>query len=584
MRLAFLLFVGSIVVSAWQAPPRDAGTVAAPTGTGSISGVIKDETNHPLRRATVTVTHEGRLTLTSITDDEGRFVFANLPTGRFTIGASKPAYPSASYGASRPNRLGAGILLAEGQQVTGLVLTLPRGGVLAGAVFDDHGRRMPGVPVMAWEVRTSLAGDRTLDFPATGGEAVTSDDRGEYRLFGLPPGEYTVGTAWFFSGSTSTRVPSDAEIRAAFESVKQPVDPNHPPAPDRPSPPLFNYTRVFYPSAIDPLSAGTVHLAAGEERDGLDLHMQFVTMSRIEGTVVGPAGPIGGAQMSLVRRSPVQALNSTTFWSNSRDGRFTSPSLGPGEYTIQARTTPSAGQPAQWASTDVTVSGADPVVVTLRLESALTLSGRITFDDAATTPRLDLSRIALLLISSQRNASPNPGSSVVDPSGSFSIADVVPGSYRMSVRLPPAAGSGSSPWTVLSITSGGRDVTDVPIDVSASAVPALVVTLTDQVSDLSGTLSDASGQPITDYFIIALPADRKYWLPGSRRIVSTRPDVRGHYAFHALPPGDYRIAATTDLVQSDLSDPNALALLLAQSAPLTIGPGEKKTFDLKVGR
>jgi hypothetical protein len=53
--------------------------------------------------------------------------------------------------------------------------------------------------------------------------------------------------------------------------------------------------------------------------------------------------------------------------------------------------------------------------------------------------------------------------------------------------------------------------------------------------------------------------------------------------FRGLPPGDYRIAATTDLVSRDLSDANSLARLTAASAPVTLALGEKKIFDMKIG-
>jgi hypothetical protein len=99
---------------------------------------------------------------------------------------------------------------------------------------------------------------------------------------------------------------------------------------------------------------------------------------------------------------------------------------------------------------------------------------------------------------------------------------------------------------------------------------------------LSGSLTDAAGQPATNYFLVVFPADRKYWANASRRIVNARPDVRGQFVFRGLPPGDYRIAATTDLVPRDLSEGNALSQLNERSAAVTLGPGEKKIFNVAV--
>jgi hypothetical protein len=69
----------------------------------------------------------------------------------------------------------------------------------------------------------------------------------------------------------------------------------------------------------------------------------------------------------------------------------------------------------------------------------------------------------------------------------------------------------------------------------------------------------------------------------SRRIKSARPDASGRYAFPGLPPGTYRLAATTDLEQGDLQSLTFLRDLVGASAAVTVGVGEKKTFDIKIG-
>ena len=48
------------------------------------------------------------------------------------------------------------------------------------------------------------------------------------------------------------------------------------------------------------------------------------------------------------------------------------------------------------------------------------------------------------------------------------------------------------------------------------AVPVLV-TLTDRVQEITGTVQDALGRPTSDYTIILFPADNRYWVPQSRR-------------------------------------------------------------------
>src|SRR6187402_1896164 len=96
--IATLLTVVSL--GAQQAPARDPGATArpgtasanAPSGTATIAGAVTTEerTPRPLRRARVTITKaEGGFTQSVVTDDEGRFAFAGLAAGRYTLQAAK---------------------------------------------------------------------------------------------------------------------------------------------------------------------------------------------------------------------------------------------------------------------------------------------------------------------------------------------------------------------------------------------------------------------------------------------------------------------------------------------------------------
>jgi hypothetical protein len=534
-----------------------------------------------------------RLNRTAITGEDGRFMFFNLPSGRFTVTASKAGFPPVSFGAKHAHRTGSGVMIGEGQQLAGIDIKLAKGGVLSGTVYDDRGEPMPGVPMMPWEVRTTLGGERTFDFPRTGGAAIVTDDRGRYRIFGLPPGEYTVGTAWFYASSGSdVRVPTDTETRAAFSPVPPPTSGAFRPGSSSPAQaqdqaPRFSYSRVFYPNVVDPLTATVMSLAAGQERDGLDIQMQFRPMSKIEATITGPNGPARDVRVALFRKSAIQSLTSTTYSPGRPDGRFTSGSLAPGDYTVMAALPAQGGEAALWASADITIAGAEPIKVALMLQPGMTITGRVVFDGSTLKPPSDLSRARVALLPLAGTSAMNSAvMSPVDAAGAFSITGVTPGRFRLVPGISGAAAArpGEPVWSARSVHVDGRDVTDLPIDIVPGSAPAMTVTFTDQVSELSGTLITPSNQQASDYFVVVLAADRQYWTPLTKRIVSTRPDARGRYVFHGLPSGEYRIAVTTDLVPDDLSNARALTELAAQSVAFTIGPGEKKTVDVKIGQ
>ena len=61
-------------------------TASAQVDTGAISGTVKDESGGILPGATVTITHEGQaLTLTSVTRQDGTYIFTPIRTGTYTV-------------------------------------------------------------------------------------------------------------------------------------------------------------------------------------------------------------------------------------------------------------------------------------------------------------------------------------------------------------------------------------------------------------------------------------------------------------------------------------------------------------------
>src|SRR6185295_4717376 len=103
--------------------------------------------------------------------------------------ASKPSYLGAFFGSTRPGR-GPGVPVRVGSnaRVSGLSLTLARGGVIAGVLRLPTGQPANNMPVAVVEVET-VAGVRRLRLA---GGRTSTNDRGEFRVFGLPPGDYLI--------------------------------------------------------------------------------------------------------------------------------------------------------------------------------------------------------------------------------------------------------------------------------------------------------------------------------------------------------------------------------------------------------
>ena len=107
------------------------------------------------------------------------------------------------------------------------------------------------------------------------------------------------------------------------------------------------------------------------------------------------------------------------------------------------------------------------------------------------------------------------------------------------------------------------------------------MTYTDTPTRLEGVLLDATGGPAPDFFIVAFPTNRSQWLPGSRCIVTPRPGSDGKYA-SLPPPGEYDVAALTDLEPGEWNNPTFLEQLVGSSIRVTLTDGQVTRQDLKI--
>ena len=114
--------------------------------------------------------------------------------------------------------------------------------------------------------------------------------------------------------------------------------------------------------------------------------------------------------------------------------------------------------------------------------------------------------------------------------------------------------------------------------------PTVVLTLTDRHSSLSGAFQDATGRATSDVTVVVFPTNPAWWGETSRRVRIQRPGTDGKYSFQDLPPGDYVLVAVTDMEPDAWRDPAVLRSLAVSGVQITIGEGEQKTQDLRIGR
>ena len=595
---ALALMIGCGAAAVAQQPARDNARVAP--GTASMSGTVfvSGEPRQPARRVRVTLTNVAHTSpgQTTTTDDSGSFAFRGLPAGRFELQAFKNGYLRASYGASRPDRAGTPIVVKDGDAIHDIAMTIARGGVITGVVRDLRGRPVPGVNVRVLRLGyNAVTGERTLGAPSTS-TVGPSDDRGEYRAFGLPPGGYLVlvapGPAPGRSNDGIRQLTAD-EVRQALQAARSGAatsvaNPRQTPLAS--SSARANYAPVFHPGVTDVRAATVIALGVSEVQSAVDVTIHLVPTATVSGTISALSGTLpqflsvrlvpAGAETELLAGAGLHGLVTQP----RTDGTYVFAGVAPGAYTIQASVGSGRGAPpntpTQWAAADVNVSGQD-LEVPLTLQPGVAINGRVVFEGSQPTPA-ELQTLSFALVAAGAGgAAQTTGGGRVDAERRFTFAGVTPGTYQFVTTWTAPGAHGK--WMITSSTANGREAFEAPLRVNPNETLDWTVTYTDKPTGLTGVLKEPGGRPATDYYILVFSSDRRYWSPGSRRVRMTRPGTDGSYSVKGLPPGEYYLAAPADLETGEWNDPVLLEQLVRSSATITLRDGETTTRDFRIG-
>ena len=531
-----------------QAPPP-ARDNSAKTGTARIRGrVVAADTGTPLRKAQIrAIAPELRENRLAITADNGTFELTELPAGRYQLTASKGSFVQLQYGQTRPFEAGKPVEIADGQTIERIDFALPRGALVTGRVIDEVGEPVTDVQVAALRYQF-VQGQRRL-VPA--GRTATTNDIGEYRIFGLPPGQYYV--------SATLRSNNPLDTAAADRS---------------------GYAPTYYPSAPNVGGAERLNVDLGQMRAAIDVTLSPARMARITGTVVDSDGkPMANSVLVMAQ---VEAGLSATAGAQVRpDGSFTIGSVSPGKYTILALN-PQAilggGGSAELVTADVTVTGEDINGLQIAGVKSAAVTGKVVLPQAA-GGGVRLSSIQLMTASVKTELSVGLGGGglvKVNDDGTFEMK-VQPG--QRLIRVAPQ----SQNIRLKSVRLNGNDVIDSGIDFrSAQDISGLEVELTTQQSEVSGMVTDARGQNVRDYSVIVFARDPQRWNNASRFLGGGRPDQDGKFKVRNLPAGEYYAIALDYVEPGSGTDPEFLEKVKDRATSFTLNDGEVRALDLKL--
>jgi protocatechuate 3,4-dioxygenase beta subunit len=536
--------------------PRD--RTAPEVGTSIIRGrVLSSETGFPLRRAQVRLfgerVREGRV---ATTDAEGRFELKDLPAGRYQLSASKGGYVTINYGQRRPFEPGRPIELADGQTMSDVSLALPRGSALSGRIVDEFGEPVADahVSVMRYQF---FNGERRLVPVARFDQ---TDDGGNFRIYGLSPGDYYVS----------------ANLQS-FGPFAQTED-------------RAGYAATYYPGTGSPAQAEKIPVGLGTEVSGITFSLLPVRTARITGSVLSSSGkPLAGAMVMLTVAGEGGVGGGFMTMSGARptgpDGSFTIANVAPGDYTLVVRSGgmgmgmgPGSGSagPNESAFQLLTVAGDDISGLALVASAGTTIRGQIVFEQpppASVTP----SSVGVFAM---------PASNL-GMFGGFGGAgrDRVNDDWTFELRaqMGPVLIRSSAPsgYILKAVYHNATDVTDAGIAFkSTEPITGVQVVLTNRQSQVSGTVADTNGKPVTDYVVVVFAEEKDKWTFQSRYLASGRPDQQGTFQVRGLPPGRYLAAAVEYIEQGQHTDPELLEQLRPRATVFDLGEGEQRTMNL----
>ena len=575
----------ALVLAVAFGPATWAQTAGSQQTSASITGRVVDaQTGKPVAHATVTAsTNEGAVK--QRTGANGEFAFTFPKPVQIRLSAERVGALRTYAGQTpptQPTTQTSTINLTAGARIEGVVIKIYAYVVIAGKVTSGA-EPVVGATVVVLKRDFRGNGFAWAKVPL---KSARSDDRGQYRIATLAPGEYLVA------------VTKDGDSSAAS---------------GRP---------VFAPGTLSPVNARTFLVAPGEE--ATDANIQLDPEQRV-GSIFGRVLDAGrGVEGLTVRVQPnvgnqtptdLDEITATT----EQSGRFRISGLPVGSYTLRVvkfpesttpllrlanaiggyafgngrddATSPAPGSvvpplpdaPTLFAERDVVINAEASEEVLVSLQPAARIRGRVLFQDGSPMVAEDLAKVPVLIRPSNYADIGLIPLTRIEPDGSFKSVGLPPGEY---VVVPLFSRPKLTvTWTTIAMTSGGLDLLGGTIRLDGADVTDVVVIASTKPAQVTGTVSTANAaiSPLSTRVIFFPKSERLrgfyYAFPSPRRVVQASVSPTG--AFRAtLPPGEYFAVALSDDLPEFWMTPDFLQRLMPFSTSLQVGTGTITSLSL----
>jgi hypothetical protein len=512
-----------------------------------ISGVLVDaNTGQPISRARVAVapvTQRDNFT-TVITREDGRFSFANLAPGKYTLTAQARGYLLQSF--NQHDQFSSSIVVGPDLDSGNLLFRLSPECAISGVVTDEAGEPVRDAQVLLYFTGLSAGTDATRPR----GRTMTNDE-GAYQFVHLLPGRYLVAVSarpWYAQHMTPQDGSHDyvpGQIVPDLQAIRQ-LD--------------VAYPVTFFPGATEAGAATLIALGRGDKFTA-DINLQPVPAVRIR-VSTDRSDPARATRIALEKRvldgPPIQM--SMEFRSNHQDEQEIV-GLAPGHYTMRTYSVGPGGWSDAAPSREIDVNGNGDIDKN-QSNTSVPVTAKLQFDSGAPAGQAFLQ---LLNKKSREVTSERIGS---DGELAFKQG-VLPGSYEVSL-------TSDSGVYVKSITAAGASVSGRTIEIRPGAEVKLAISAVRGQGAITGTAL-REGKPVAGAMIVLVPADSTHNQVLFRRDQS---DSDGTFTLANVVPGAYTLLAIENGWDIEWMKPEVLKNYMGGGAPMQVQPNGK--YDMKV--
>lgn len=538
----------SLIALPMQAGSLDQDSQSAVEARGSVTGRVTVD-GKPAQGIVITLNKQGadrdkvfELALKgsagpkTVTDEEGIFRFNDVPTGRYEVSPFAPALVISSESKSSGDEQT--ITVSEGKTTEGVNFALSRGGVITGRVTDAEGR-----PVIRETISLNGADDNesARAWQPKNSDMLMTDDRGIYRIYGLPPGRYIVSAG--------------GNARGVFRALTG----------------GRNTTHTYHPGVIDRAKAKVVEVTAGGEAGSIDIKLSPAAKGPYaSGRVIDEAGnPVPNVMVTAMPGSGEGAgmLYSGGFTASSAKGEFRFDNLHPGKYRAIAQI---VGQDSDFYAEPLPfeVKNEDVKGLEIRLQRGSSISGIVVIEGANDPEMMSELSKAMLTASvtdSESGVSASDADGVgeapsafgfargtIFPNGSFRIAGLRPGKVTISTFNV----FGSSELQMVRTEREGAEISSIDIKAGESITGVKLVfaiargIIRGKVVNLNGKLPADAEIEVHIYRSGTSESVLPFW--GDDIDV----DEQGNFVIKNLTAGSYDIEVTVEYENATAGEPS----------------------------